>query len=426
MLLRMLVFYIYFLISYRSSDGTKKGVNITIYFLDLDFDVGDYMIVAGGEDPLQRPMSTAHIFTERIEKKKEKKIWVNANSAYIKVVTHNSLKKTGIKMKFCWKPPSITPDDTDKPKTSQRISEAAIHICLNSIRCENIGEKEEIIRENIAFESNEYFFKHNSETTNFVSKDNVLILDVSLKFMSQSSCHIKLLRILSHFKLFCFLFQDRETYPYNHDNHEDYYCQLQVVLTSSYDDGWPLIAENGKEILSEIVFPSGTNSRIFKNDNETSTVAFTVTNCQNDHIELWKMLLPIGIILLVSITIMLLAWRYQYNSWMKEQKLLNSQYKKPQFIDEDDIMIFNRGKKNPIFAEIPNIEQHFPGDAKRQSNSIGDDDIDSGTSSMRQQNNYDIQNENNEFYDVFDENENRSNKLGESTNTFKFSNKILR
>ena len=392
------------------------------------------MIVAGGEDPLQRIMSTAHIFTERI--KKGKRIWVNANSAYIKVVTHNSLKyslkyslkcllKETAAMKFSWEPPpSGTPDDNEEPKTSQRMTEAAIHICLNGIHCKDVtGTKKEIIQENIAFESNEYFFKHDSETTNFVSKDNVQFLDVSLKFMSQSSCHIKLLRILKHFKLFCFLFQN-ETYPYNHDNHEDYYCQFLVVLTSSYDNGWPLIAENGKQILSEIVFPSGKNSRKFSNDNETIT--FTVTNCQNDHIELWKMLLPIGIILLVSITIMLLAWRYQYSTFVKEQKLQNSQYKKAQFIDEDDIMIFNRGKKNPIFAETPNIEQHFPGDAKRQSNSIGDDDIDSGTSSMRQHNNYDIQNENNEFYDVFDENKNRSNKLGESTNSFKFSNKILR
>lgn len=195
-----------------------------------------------------------------------------------------------------------------------------------------------------------------------------------------------------------------------------------MVLTSSYDNEWPLIAENGNQIFSEILFPSGKNSRTFSKGN----ITLHVTNCQNDHIKLWKMLLPIGIILLVSITITLSAWRYQYSSWVKEQKLQNPQYKKAQFIDEDDIMIFNRGNKNPIFAEIPNIELRFPGNAKHQPNAIGDDDIDSGTSSMRQQNNYDIQNENNEFYDVFDENENHSNKLGESINSFKFSDKVLR
>lgn len=199
------MFYIYFFVFYRSSNETKKGIEITIDFLNLDFDVGDYMIIAGGEHPLQRSMSTAHIFAEQI---KNKKIWVNSDSAYIKVVTHNSLNKIGRAMKFHWKPPSLgTPDDIEQPKISQRMTEAAIHICLSSIHCDNVtSTMKEVIKENIAFESNQYFFKHDSETTNYVSKNNVLFLNVSLKFMSQSSFHIKILRIQKHFKLFCFFY----------------------------------------------------------------------------------------------------------------------------------------------------------------------------------------------------------------------------
>ena len=122
-------------------------------------------------------MSTSRLFTEHI---KNKKIWVNADGAYIKIVTHNSLNKTGKAMRFHWSPLAAdTSDVIEKPKISQRLTEAAVHICLN-IHCENMTlQLKEIVKKYIAFQSNQYFMQH--ESRNFVSEDDVLFLGVSTK-----------------------------------------------------------------------------------------------------------------------------------------------------------------------------------------------------------------------------------------------------
>lgn len=155
-----------------------KAVEITIEFLDLDFDVGDYMMIGGGSSPLMRSMSTARLFTEYI---KNKKIWVNADGAYIRIVTYNSLKKTGKAMRFHWSPLTADPSDViEQPKISQRLTEVALHICLN-IHCKDrTPQLNKIIKKYIAFQSNQYFMDHKSQT-NFVSEDNVLFLGVSTK-----------------------------------------------------------------------------------------------------------------------------------------------------------------------------------------------------------------------------------------------------
>lgn len=155
-----------------------KAIEITIEFLDLDFDVGDYMVIGGGESPLIRSMSTARLFTEYI---KNKKIWVNADGAYIKIVTYNSLKKTGKAMRFHWSPLIADASDViEQPKIPQRLTEVAVHICLLNIHCKNrTPQLNEMVKKYIAFQSNQYFMQH--ESRNFVSEDDVLFLGVSTK-----------------------------------------------------------------------------------------------------------------------------------------------------------------------------------------------------------------------------------------------------
>ena len=112
---------------------------------------------------------------------------------------------------------------------------------------------------------------------------------------------------------------------------------------------------------------------------------------------------------------MLIAWNYQYNRWIKEQKLRGFLYRKTQlqFIyqqeDEDDI-IYNRGRINPIFVETPNLQKRFVDQHDfHQLKSINDN-----SDSSESHSDYNIHD--------FDD---QSNKLGQSSNSFQFS-KVLR
>lgn len=186
-----------------------------------------------------------------------------------------------------------------------------------------------------------------------------------------------------------------------------------MVLTSSYDADWPLITENGQQILSEILSPLGENPKTFLINGTT----IQLTNCKSDTLEFWNMILPIGIILFVSLTIMLIAWKYQYNRWIKEGKLQSFQYRKAQlqFIDQqkDDEVIYNRGRVNPIFIETPNLEKRFVDNRQHNIHHFKSINENSDSSESDSDNNM------RDFED-------QTNKLGESSNSFIFSHKVLR
>lgn len=62
----------------------KLGINITLEQLNIDIDKGDFLLIGPGSNPTHRELSKAQIIAENVEYPDEKRIWVNAEAAYIR------------------------------------------------------------------------------------------------------------------------------------------------------------------------------------------------------------------------------------------------------------------------------------------------------------------------------------------------------
>ena len=62
------------------------GINITLEHLDIDIDKGDFLLIGPGSKATHRELSRAQIISDNIfnEPDDHKRIWVNAEAAYIR------------------------------------------------------------------------------------------------------------------------------------------------------------------------------------------------------------------------------------------------------------------------------------------------------------------------------------------------------
>lgn len=132
----------------------RIGVVIEIDDLDLDFQLNDYLIVGSGAKPVFWANSKAQMITSKSEDKR-RKIWVNADSAYLRfvclaltyehlvffvlleisLVTHNSLKTKG-GLRFHWKPANTTIKIDDKNNgPNSRLRLASLQMCFVNMDC---------------------------------------------------------------------------------------------------------------------------------------------------------------------------------------------------------------------------------------------------------------------------------------------------
>jgi hypothetical protein len=89
------------------------------------------------------------------------------------------------------------------------------------------------------------------------------------------------------------------------DDKSEIFCQLSLALTSAFDPEWPMVSYS---TLHHIFF-DGKSYRKMHSFGDVK-----VNDCSHPAVASWKMILPIVIILIVSVLLMLIAWRYDiYN-----------------------------------------------------------------------------------------------------------------
>ncbi len=85
-----------------------------------------------------------------------------------------------------------------------------------------------------------------------------------------------------------------------HEDKSEIFCQLSLAITSAFDLDWPMVSHS---TLHNIFFGGSTSRKMH------SFGDVTVTDCAHEAFTSWKMILPIVIILIVSVLLMLIAWR---------------------------------------------------------------------------------------------------------------------
>ena len=71
--------------SQTDSDKIKVGLKIHLDYLNIDVNAGDFVLIGPGSNPSHRELSNAQIIAENIQTDEDKKkIWINADSAFIR------------------------------------------------------------------------------------------------------------------------------------------------------------------------------------------------------------------------------------------------------------------------------------------------------------------------------------------------------
>ncbi|KAI2809897.1 hypothetical protein BLOT_001050 [Blomia tropicalis] len=267
------------------------GLTIEIQHLDLDFDRGDYLLVGPGDRPEFWKNSKGQMITQRIDENnvaEHKKIWVNTDSAFLRLVTHNSLfdleTRSSPALKFKWKPGDTKMDDLELSDVSQLLKEASIQLCFTGYECNYYRNVERLFLDEAVHIFNRYLINNEKSITTLITRDSVKVFDV-------------------------------EPISYVKGHYTEQYCQFNLAIASPYDNEYPLV-------------PSDVLYRMFFGDAHTSSVMMIhsqieVNNCVFQRISWLSVLLPIGIILLLSIAIMALFWRIQ-NKLLHRAKTINT------------------------------------------------------------------------------------------------------
>lgn len=94
---------------------------------------------------------------------------------------------------------------------------------------------------------------------------------------------------------------DHETFSYAKGHQNEQYCQFNLAIASPYDSEYPLVKQN---VLRTMLFgDSGTSRKMVRN-------GVTITNCEFERISWVTILVPIAVILLISLSVMLVFWRF--------------------------------------------------------------------------------------------------------------------
>ncbi|KAJ6224425.1 hypothetical protein RDWZM_002970 [Blomia tropicalis] len=156
------------------------GLTIEIQHLDLDFDRGDYLLVGPGDRPEFWKNSKGQMITQRIDENnvaEHKKIWVNTDSAFLRLVTHNSLfdleTRSSPALKFKWKPGDTKMDDLELSDVSQLLKEASIQLCFTGYECNYYRNVERLFLDEAVHIFNRYLINNEKSITTLITRDSV-------------------------------------------------------------------------------------------------------------------------------------------------------------------------------------------------------------------------------------------------------------
>lgn len=168
----------------------RVGIQVTIERLDLDFDRGDYLLVGPGLRPEFWKNSKGQVIAQPIgldnddPQQSNVNIWINADSAFLRVVTHNSLRETesggtrpvvkdsSAALKFSWIPANDTLPDMKVDEVSQMLKEASLQICLIEYQCTVFKPIEDAIKKEAVRIFNQYLMANDKSITTLIDESS--------------------------------------------------------------------------------------------------------------------------------------------------------------------------------------------------------------------------------------------------------------
>ncbi|OTF70335.1 hypothetical protein BLA29_004317, partial [Euroglyphus maynei] len=248
----------------ESETEYKIGVQFEIIHLDLDFDKNDYLIICPGMQPKLWAHTKCQIITRKIVSHDNggMKFWINADSAFLRIVTHNSLKANAYGQ--------IANKTIRKSKNddiANRIKLASTQLCFEQlcINWQTMTQKEFL--QQYVYHLNNYLVEHESNISMLIDTESVRIIDMRNESISSSRYNVV--------------------------------CRVSLAVTSPYDPEYPLV---DGDTLHEMYF-GGRTSLMFN--------GIRVTDCSYMNITLLEIIIPILVIILVFSIITVIFWRLQ-------------------------------------------------------------------------------------------------------------------
>lgn len=253
----------------ESETEYKIGVQFEIVYLDLDFDKNDYLLICPGMQPKLWAHTKCQIITRKIASHNSEgmKFWINADSAFLRVVTHNSLKKNVKVLEAYSEIANKTIKKSKNNDIPNRIKLASTQLCFEQL-CINwrTTTKKEFLQEYV-YHLNNYLVEHESNISMLIDTESVLIIDTRNETISSSRYNVV--------------------------------CRVSLAVTSPYDPEYPLV---DGDTLHEMYF--GSKTSIMFN-------GIRVTDCSYMNITIQEIIIPILIIIIVFSFITVVFWRLQ-------------------------------------------------------------------------------------------------------------------
>ena len=250
------------------------GVTITIKYLKIDLNVGDYLLVGSGKGVMNTMVKSRAIIENIDNENYYKKMIINSNNAFILSATHNSQINYGKCIEFEW---SFHDNEIPPPNQiaiSQRVAKEASQICI-SLSCQVLNDENFAaeFKSFIAYRVNSYFQTEQIQTS-FISSSSIVYFQLDKSYISK------------------------------------YRCPFKLAIVENIDPDRPMLTH--QQLLLALF--SYRNHIQFKSSLHSSSSNFTIvtiSNCNTPTIQLWDVFEPLVFIMVPSIIVLVILWRLQ-------------------------------------------------------------------------------------------------------------------
>lgn len=250
------------------------GVTITIKYLKIDMNVGDYLLVGSGKGVMNTMVKSRAIIENIDNKNYYKKITINSNNAFIVLVNHNSLIHRDKCIEFEW---SFHDNEIPPPEQiaiSERVKKQANQICI-SLSCQVFNDENFVaeFKSFIAYHINSYFETEQIQTS-FISSSSIVYFELDKSYISK------------------------------------YRCPFKLAIVENIDPDRPMLTH--QQLLLALF--SCQNHIQFKSSLHSSSSNFTIvtiSDCNTPTIQLWDVFEPFVFIMVPSIIVLVILWRLQ-------------------------------------------------------------------------------------------------------------------
>lgn len=250
------------------------GVTITIKYLKIDLNVGDYLLVGSGKGVMNTMVKSRAIIENIDNENYYKKIMINSNNAFILLVTHNSLINHGKCIEFEWSFHDNEISPPDQIAISERVVKEASQICI-SLSCQVFDDENFAaeFKSFIAYHVNSYFQTEQIETS-FISSSSIVYFELDKAYISK------------------------------------YRCPFKLAIVENIDPDRPMLTHQ-QLLLALFSYRNHIQFNSSLHSSSSNFTIVTISNCNTPTIQLWDVFEPLVFIMVPSIIVLVILWRLQ-------------------------------------------------------------------------------------------------------------------